>query len=216
MLTDPVTSSAPTSAVGVARQAIFDRDGRIFGYEMLFRMPPASQAPVMTTEAQHERATAEVVRAMVLRQATAGGDRDALLFVNFPRAFLVGDLPLLLPPDRLVVEVLEHVVPDDELIGGVRKLRRRGYRLAVDDWGGEDGRDQLIAECQFVKIDLGLVEPGALGDLVAGVNRRWPQVSVVVERLETAADVALARDCGADLFQGFHLDAPEYQPTPLP
>lgn len=167
----------------------------------------------MVTEAQHERATAEVVRAMVLRQSSAVADSDVLLFVNFPRAFLVGELPLLLPPDRLVVEVLEHVVPDDELIRGVRELRRRGYRVAVDDWGGEEGRDELIGESQYLKIDLGLIAPGRLAGLISGVHERWPEMCVVAERLETAADVALARDAGADLFQGFHLDAPQYEPA---
>ncbi len=213
MLTEGVRPLTPVQAVGMARQGIFDRGGRIVGYEMLFRLPPASQAPVMTTEAEHERATAEVVRGVVQRQSSVVRDSDALLFVNFPRAFLVGALPLGLPPDHLVIEVLEHVVPDDELIAGVRDLRRRGYRVAVDDWAGEHERDGLISEAQFVKIDLGDVDPAGLGSLVQGLHETWPEMLVVVERLETSADVELARRAGADLFQGFHLDAPKYEPV---
>ncbi|MGF1661472.1 MAG: EAL and HDOD domain-containing protein [Kineosporiaceae bacterium] len=198
--------------VGVARQGIYDRDGSVVGYELLFRLPPADQAPELTTEAEHERATAEVIRAVLEREPLDDGD-GPLLFVNVPRAFVVGDLPLSLPPERLVVEVLEHVVPDDELLDGVRALAGRGYRVAVDDWDGDRGRHGLIAEAHYVKIDLHQVGSERLAEYIRTVRATRPGARVVVERVESAADHDRALAAGADLFQGYHLQAPEYLPV---
>jgi EAL and modified HD-GYP domain-containing signal transduction protein len=197
------------AGVGVARQGIYDRHGVVVGYELLFRLPPADEAPALTTEAEHERATAEVIRAVLEREPLGSGD-GPLLFVNVPRAFVVGDLPLSLPPERLVVEVLEHVVPDEELLDGVRALAGRGYRVAVDDWDGDRGRHGLIAEADYVKIDLHQVPSDRLDQYIRDVRATRPGACVVVERVESAADHDLALSAGADLFQGYHLQAPEY------
>jgi EAL and modified HD-GYP domain-containing signal transduction protein len=194
---------------GVARQGIYDRAGKIVGYELLFRLPPADQAPALATEAEHERATAEVIRA-VLEREPLGGPHGPLLFVNVPRAFVVGDLPLSLPPDRVVVEVLEHVVPDDELLAGVRALTGRGYRVAVDDWDGDRDRHGLIAEADYVKIDMHQVPADRLDEYVRDVRATRPGARVVIERVECADDHDRALGAGADLFQGYHLQAPEY------
>lgn len=207
---DAIGPAADVTGVGVARQGIYDRDGLIVGYELLFRLPPATQAPVLSTEAEHERATAEVIRAVLERDPPAALADGLLLFVNVPRAFVVGDLPLFLPPDRVVIEVLEHVVPDDQLLDGVRDLRGRGFQVAVDDWDGESDRHGLIAAAQYVKIDMHQVSGGRLDGLVEDARATSPDVRVVVERVESAADLDVALRSGADLFQGYHFQAPEY------
>jgi EAL and modified HD-GYP domain-containing signal transduction protein len=207
---EPMTSDG---GVGVARQGIYDRDGRVVGYELLFRLPPATQAPALTTEAEHERATTEVIRAVLDPESPAALGDGLLLFVNVPRAFVVGALPLSLPPERVVIEVLEHVVPDDELLEGVRVLRRRGFQVAVDDWAGEQERHGLIAAAHYVKIDMHQVPDGTLEGVVQDARGTSPDVRVVVERVESAADLDVALRSGADLFQGYHLQAPEYLPV---
>lgn len=209
VLTDPVVRGRQ-DAVGVARQGIYDRQGEIVGYELLFRLPPARQAPVLATEAEHEHATAEVIKAVIDSQSPDGLDRGLLLFVNVPRAFVIGALPLSLPPEQVVVEVLEHVVPDDELLRGVHELRRRGFRVAVDDWNGDAGRRDLIGAAHYVKIDMHQVPLARLDAIVLEIRRTWPDVEIVMERVESPEDHRIALRSGADLFQGFLLQAPEY------
>lgn len=40
----------------------------------------------------------------------------------------------LLPPDEVIIEVLENVVIDDEVIEACRSLHAKGYRIALDDF----------------------------------------------------------------------------------
>lgn len=202
MLTDP--SQAPTMAV----QAIVNAAGHEVGVELLFRNPPETTAPTMASEADHEFATTTVVD-LIDRHMQMDGIETRLLFVNAPRAFLVGEQPLPAAMDRIVVEVLEGVTADREVVEGVRELLSRGYKIAVDDWEGGDDRAALMEHADFVKVDIEAVTPGRLAGVVAEARALSPGVRVVVERIETADDLQVAVDAGADLFQGFHLATPD-------
>ena len=192
----------------MARQPIVDATGREVGVELLFRHPPASSAPTMSSEADHEFATTTVVD-LLEEHRTLGGAETGLLFVTAARAFLVGRQPLPCPSDRVVVEVLEGVAVDDEVVAGVLELRRRGYRIAIDDWEGGEDRVALLPFADFVKVDLEAVTAIRLPGVVARARELCPGVVVVVERIETEDDRQAALDAGADLFQGYLLATPD-------
>lgn len=191
----------------MALQAIVDAFGREVGVELLFRHPPATSAPTMESEADHEFATATVVDLLDEHVHRDGG--SGLLFVNASRAFLVGEQPLPPPTPRIVVEVLEGVTADAEVVAGVLELRGRGYKIAIDDWEGGDDRAALVALADFVKVDLEAVGARRLAGIVAAARRLCPGVTVVVERIETEDDRQAALDAGADLFQGYLLATPD-------
>ncbi|WP_380163714.1 EAL domain-containing protein [Jannaschia sp. R86511] len=198
MLTDP--DQAPTMAV----QAILDATGQEVGVELLFRHPPATSAPEMSSEADHEFATTTVVDLLHEMDGTTGW-----LFVNAPRAFLVGEQPLPEADGRIVVEVLEGVAADPEVVAGVQDLLRRGYKIAVDDWEGGEDRAALMAHADFVKVDLEALTAARLPAVVDQARALRPGITVVVERIETADDLRVAVAAGADLFQGFLLATPD-------
>lgn len=190
----------------MALQAIVDASGREVGVELLFRRPPESSAPALHSEADHEFATTTVVD---LLHEQMDDDATGLLFVNTPRAFLIGEQPLPAPNGRIVVEVLEGVAADPEVVAGVRQLLAQGYKIAVDDWEGGDDRAALLQYADFVKVDLAAVTAARLPGIVAQARARCPGVTVVVERIETADDLQVAVEAGADLFQGFLLATPD-------
>jgi EAL and modified HD-GYP domain-containing signal transduction protein len=204
MATEPGPSVAP--APGVASQAILDATGRQVGVELLYREPPASVAPRMLSEADHEQATGTVVD-LLHREMDAGA--TGLLFLNAPRSYLVGESPLPAPNGRLVVEVLEGVAADPEVVQGVAGLVARGYQVALDDWEGDDDRVALLALAHFVKVDLEAVTRARLASVIAQARSVRPGVRVVVERIETVEDLQAAVEAGADLFQGYLLATPD-------
>jgi EAL and modified HD-GYP domain-containing signal transduction protein len=203
VLTDP--AQVPT----MASQAIVDASGREVGVELLFRHPPAVDAPTMRSEADHEYATTTVVD---LLDAQLDDGSTGLLFLNAPRAFVVGEQPLPEPNDRIVVEVLEGVEADPDVVAGVQDLLSRGYKIAVDDWEGGEDRVALMEYADFVKIDLEAVTAERLRGIVVEARGLHPGITVVVERIETQDDMQAAVDAGADLFQGFLLATPDLVP----
>ncbi|WP_380163702.1 EAL and HDOD domain-containing protein [Jannaschia sp. R86511] len=201
-----VETTADLSTVLVGRQGIHRASGGLAAYELLFRQLPIAS---LQTEADHESATAQVISAVFGDFGVSDIAGPHPLFLNVTRAFLVGEIALPDAPDQIVVEVLEHVVLDEQVLAGIEQLRSLGYRIAADDWDGTPERDPLVERSDIVKIDLSAVDRDGLADMVARARALRPGIEVVVERVETQADADLARAAGADLLQGFLLDRPQ-------
>lgn len=200
----------PLSTVLVGRQGIHAARGGLVAYELLFRQMPIDE---LQSEADHEAATAQVVSAVFGDFGVSDIAGSKPLFLNVTRAFLVGEIDLPELPEQVVVEVLEHVVLDDDVLEGIQRLRDAGYRIAADDWDGSEARDPLVRLSDIVKIDLAQTGRDGLAAAVARAREINPLVQVVVERIEDAADAELARDVGVEMLQGFHLDRPQVVST---
>lgn len=189
--------------VHVGQQVIVDARGATVAYELLFRAA-ADRADADVEDG--DAATAQVLVATFLEFGLHGlvGDRTA--FVNLPRAFLVGDLPLPFPPGQVVLEVLEDVPADPEVVAGVAALVRAGHAIALDDVTADKGREELLHLARYVKIDLLGTPVDELPDLVrrcSGNGRR-----LLAEKVETVEQYELCRSLGVDLFQGHLLGRP--------
>lgn len=190
--------------VHIGHQAVVDVSGQPIGYELLFR---ASGQAISAEVLDGDRATAQVLVSTFLDFGLEGLVGDRLAFVNLPRAFLVGDLPLPFPPGQVVLEVLEHVPADPEVVAGVARLREQGHLIALDDVTAERSREDLLHLAHYVKIDLQETAPSALRDLVhrcSGAGRR-----IIAEKVETAEQKQLCRGLGVQLFQGYLTGRPQ-------
>ncbi|MEU4482274.1 EAL domain-containing protein [Micromonospora sp. NPDC023966] len=120
------------------------------------------------------------------------------------------------PPERLVVEVAEPAVAAElsTVVARLAGLRSLGVRTALDDFRAEHAS---LAQLRRLPIDLlkvgpHLVGPGPDGqrpliDVVANLGDRLG-LEVVVEGLESDAQVAGARRAGCRYGQGFALARP--------
>ncbi|WP_159810050.1 EAL and HDOD domain-containing protein [Cellulomonas citrea] len=195
--------------VCVARQRIQDASGRLVGHEALFR--PSRTAEVSGeggADFDDDLATATVISVVTTEFALDEIGGQDLLFVNLPRSFVVGELPVSLTPGKVVLELLERVPVDDEVRAGLERLVARGFTIALDDVLPGDPRLTYTDLCGYVKIDLSAVTGPALTRLVEQVRERAPHVQLVAEHIETPADRDLAVGLGFDLFQGYLLSRP--------
>jgi c-di-GMP-related signal transduction protein len=192
------------NVVHVGRQALYDRAGELVGYELLFR----AHAQAIEASERGAYATSQVIITAVTEIGIAPLVGDRLCFVNLTREFLVGELPLPFDHRQVVLEVLETVDIDDEVIAGVAALVAQGYRIALDDFVFQLGHERLLELATFVKIDVLDADTAGIAAAVA-LCRRYPQLQLVAERVETEAQLAFARDLGFDLFQGYLLGRPQ-------
>lgn len=193
----------PQRPVLLGRQAIFDRSGRLFGYELLYRSLHRGTRVDRWSAVEQDRATRDVVTsALRCGLDVLAGDRPT--FINATRSLLVGAMRLPVLPTQIGIEVVESVVVDDAVLAGVRRLREHGHLVAVDDFSGHPNQLPLLPHADIVKIDLrDLVSQGpGLLDLATGHGAR-----VVVERVETPEAFAWCLGLGFDLFQGHHFEA---------
>src|ERR1700688_1808239 len=99
--------------VFVARQAIFDRNNQVYAYELLYRSDDVNNKFDGTEAAS---ATAQVVANSLLSVGVDNLLCGKKAFVNFDRNLLIGGFQAILPPETLVIEILETVEPDTDVL----------------------------------------------------------------------------------------------------
>ncbi|MFT4562587.1 MAG: EAL and modified HD-GYP domain-containing signal transduction protein [Gammaproteobacteria bacterium] len=75
-------------------------------------------------------------------------------YINFTDDLLLSDTELLLPKERVVIEILEDASINDELIAAVNGLAQQGYVFALDDFIYEAKWEPLIELASIIKIDV--------------------------------------------------------------
>lgn len=193
----------PPSEVVVARQPIFDPRLRAVGYELLFR--PGQAGTALVTDPETATATVVLNSFTELGLERMVGRRPA--WINVSREFVLSGLAQSIPPERVLLEILEDQLIDEELVAAVAALKQRGYRLALDDFRYDPAAEPLLGLVDVVKLDL--LDLGR-EQLAAEVARLRPYgVSLLAEKLEAREDFAFCAEVGCDLFQGYFFCRPE-------
>lgn len=194
---------AEDAMVHVGRQDIYDRELGLVAYELLFRDLSSADS----ASGSGDSATSSVI---VNTFSEFGFDEllgGKVGFLNLTRAFLVGELPLPIGPERVVLEVLETITVDQALIEGVRRFVADGYAIALDDFSWRPGVEELLEAADYVKIDM---LDADLDEVARTMERCRPfGVAFVAEKIEDAATLEKCKALGFDLFQGYHLRRPQ-------
>ena len=126
-------------------------------------------------------------------------------FINFTEHLILNPPPV--DPDLLVVEVLEDVRPSHAVIDGLRRLRERGFRIALDDFRHEDALAPMIELADIVKLDVLACDAAGLEQEVRKL-RNYP-VKLLAEKIESWEVYNQCVDLGFSFFQGFFLARPQ-------
>lgn len=189
--------------VFVGRQPILNRKQRIVAYELLFRGSMDAQ------NAQFREQSAAAIRVIVNTfasmgvEAVLGGSRG---FFNVTGPLLRAHVVDALPSDRVVIEVLENVDADQQITDHCAELKKKGFRLALDDYVPGDPRDPLLDLVDVVKVDLPRLNDQELRGLVRRLRRH--DVLILAEKVETREQFEHCLDCDFDLFQGYFFARP--------
>ena len=121
-------------------------------------------------------------------------------------------------PARVVLELTEHEMIDDlpAVKAGLARLRRRGFRLSIDDVGaGYSGLTQILNLApDIVKLDRAIItgvdtDPARQALVSAAVAMtRSLGGTLIAEGLETTNEVRMVEDLGVDYGQGYELARP--------
>lgn len=189
----------------VARQPILSVSGSVFGYELLARSgwenffsgePGPSSAGVVDTM------LAFGVNSLV-------GETAA--FINCTGETLRSEWLELLPRST-VLELLESIVPDEQVVADCRRLRGLGFRLALDDFDFSPQWAEVLPLVEFVKVDVRTSTAEQRRKLLRELRGRG--IRPLAEKVETEEEYrALLRE-GFELFQGYFFMRPMVMARP--
>lgn len=187
--------------VYVARQPIFDRNMNVFGYELLYRRSMNN----FFESTDDDKATAELINNAFLTMHIHELTDETKAFINFSQKMLVEEIPLLLPVNSVVVEVLEGVEINESVIEACRKLREDGYIIALDDFVMNESYLPLMEIAHIVKIEFSAVNYAKQREIMKQYKNK---IKFLAEKVETREEFQLAMDMGYDYFQGYFFSKP--------
>jgi c-di-GMP-related signal transduction protein len=188
-----------------ARQPILDTTKSVFGYELLFR----NSLQNACNSADGDRATLDILSNALFHASfnQMVGGRHGL--VNFTRELLLNDIIFLFSPEEIIVEVLEDVVPEDEIIEACKRLKQSKYKIALDDFIADDLNNPLIQYADIIKVDF--LQAGSSDRKLIAKNLLPLNVTLLAEKVETDQDYQEGLALGYQLFQGYFFSKPMIQ-----
>ncbi len=198
-----VASGAPKVTHVIARQVIVDFKRKVFGYELFDRSvahhlhTAASDAELLFNALSHS----EYQEMLTLKP----------LFVNCTHESLAGGHLELINPERVVLEIPalngDHIEDIEDRRHVLEDLRGRGFRLAFKH--GVLGAPYVswLSLASFIKIDMTMVKPGELVQLIAATADR-SRAQLIAEKVEGAEQFQSLLDAGVKLFQGYWFEKP--------
>lgn len=191
----------------VARQAILDRDQKLFGYELLFRATLADRHANIT---DGDAATARVLMQALVDIGIERLVGDSFALINMTRRLLLQHELLPISGKRIGLEVLENEEVDELLLSALRELSRRGYLIVLDDFvlGEQTPQiDALLELADIIKIEIPNRIDSELAEQVTRLRRF--RARLVAEKVATHEDFQRCLALGFDLFQGYFFFRPE-------
>ena len=187
----------------VARQPILDTKERTVAYEILFRNGIENEFPDVEGDKATFRIIADTFLASGFKEITGGKKA----FINFPRNLVVNMAPRFLPKEQIVVEILESVSPEEKVLDSIRRLKKDGYMIVLDDFMFLDGLEPLVEAASMIKLDFKML---SLTEIRATLDRLkpYPDLKFVAEKIETYDQFEQAKDMGFSYFQGFFFARP--------
>lgn len=192
----------------LAKQKIFNQNGKVFAYELLFRDHEYGIKEFPT----HIQATSHVLLNALTNISTDELlGKDGIAFINLDaRAFTSGIIDLL-DKDRFVLEILETTELNENVISKIKQYHKRGFKIAIDDF---DCSAEMIIKftpilkyVHIIKMDVMLAEKENLKNVMSKFKSLG--IKVLAEKVETEEDYRNYVKMGFDLFQGYYLHKPE-------
>ena len=189
----------------MARQPIFDKKMRVYGYELLYRGLMIRG----DSSFDGDKATTEVILNSFYNNDIDSFVAGKKAFINFTDKLLKDEIPHYIDKEKLIVEVLETVQVDDSVVAACKNLKESGYTLALDDFIFEHLNifNRILPYVDIIKVDF---QETTFCDVKKMVLKSLANKNKIflAEKVETQEQYKLASELGFELFQGYFFQRP--------
>jgi c-di-GMP-related signal transduction protein len=189
--------------VYVARQPIFNKRKKIYGYELLFRDGMVNAFPDVDGGA----ATSRVLSTSFLSNGIERITGRKKAFINFTEKMITEKIPAMFPKKTIMVEILEDIEPKAAVVTACREMAKQGYNLVLDDFIYKPEMKPLLALVRIVKFDF---RASSIKEIEAAIKELAAyRIKLLAEKIETHEEFQQALDMGFEYFQGYFFSKPE-------
>ncbi len=189
------------NSVFVARQAIYDKELKIWGHELFFR----STGTAETAEIEDpEKATAAVI-VDGFPLGVVGVKEERRLAINFTRKMILEGVYDFLPPNRCIADVPSEF-DDQAYLEACKNVKSQGFLLATQI----PAKPELLKLADIVRFDLLRFKNVDLDKIAEKLKTL--DALLLAQRIETKEMLQRLMNLGFDLFQGYVFSKPMILP----
>lgn len=188
----------------LARQAIYDKDSKSIAYELLYRNSNNNEFDFNIDEDEATRKLISNSITIGLKELT----QEKIAFINFTKRLLLDEVPSIFDKQKIVIEILESVQPTKEVMMALHKLKRKGYKLALDDVNYSSSYWSFGDLIDIYKIDFISTTKEEREELVESIRILNPGARLLAEKVETQEEYEEAQKAGYTYYQGFLFSKP--------
>lgn len=186
----------------LARQPIYNANKEVVGYELLFR----ENTDIPTTGVfDGNRATSRVLLSLFTESDITTITNGLPAYINFTAELLHN--PPIFEPDTMVIEVLEDICITEKVIASLKKLKEKGFTLALDDFVMDEKYSPILELVDIIKLELPEMDDAALTQTISSLKKY--NAKILAEKIETPEMFNRCKELGCDMFQGYFLSKPE-------
>jgi c-di-GMP phosphodiesterase len=205
-MTQHVATKPEPVVVSVARQAIFDRKRRLWGYELFCvgnSEKSTSGLPVDEDVAISIASSAGIG----LKQMNA---RKKRIVIKLTEKGILDAQVFVLPPERTTVQVSEEVYRTESASEHVGQLKAAGFQIEVSGYSGAADCESLYDIADIIGVDVRQFSAVEKTAFVATVRKRG--ATPLASMVDDPATFTVCSELGFELFQGSFSKAPEIVP----
>lgn len=199
----------------LARQAIINLNGKVLGYELLFRGDGGFENVINSNLLATSKVLLNILTHMDHKEVI--GDNHKA-FINLDHDVLFSGITTLLTPEHFVIELLETTEVTQKLVNLVKKMKKQGFVFAIDDF-------DCTAEClsrfkpvlpyvDYVKFDMKLIDDATAHRFMKAFQESGKKI--IAEKIESAQEYRNYIAQGYNFFQGFACRKPEIMEIEVP
>jgi EAL and modified HD-GYP domain-containing signal transduction protein len=187
---------ARRSQVFVSRTPLLTRERLVSAYELHFHSSPSQESSARLSDYTSARVISDGILQIGLDTLASGRK----VFVTVSRRLLLGGIPDLLPPHRVIIQLSGDIEAEADVIEACQALRKSGYAIAVDDFTVNEWTHDLVPLAMYLKVDWRTTAPETRAAILARRNNKIP--AIIAKGVETEEAFQRARAEGFTFFQG--------------
>jgi len=187
----------------IARQAIYDNQNEVIGYELLYRSSDINKAVF----SDGNQASCETIINSFMHIGIDNLMGSSLAFINLPHDFIVNETLTPMFEQQSVLEILEDVKPTENIINGIKRLKKQGYRIALDDFLFKEELIPLVKLADFIKIEVNNKDSAEIQQQLDYLKDY--DVKIIAEKVETLDIYNICFEKKFDYMQGYYFSHPQ-------
>lgn len=188
----------------IARQPVLNNKGNTVAYELLFR---DSAENIFPNHVSPEEATNKLFHNSVLEIGLGALSSGKKILMNIDEVTLHNDLIFSLPSNIVNFEILETITPSEENINRIKDLKKRGFKIILDDFVLSKKTKDFLPLSNLIKIDIQGSSWSKIKKEVFIYKKLGKKI--LAEKVESDDEFKKCKELGFDFYQGYFFCHPK-------